>query len=240
MTQTLTLIQQLLAQAEDPSVTEPEAMAFLAKAQALMIRHGIDEAILRAEGHAADEKPINKKLVVSAPYATKKSYLLHVIADAHGCTMCQSGQASDLTAHLVGYASDIRSVETLFATLLIVGQRELIHARATGGYEAHYHVKAFAGSFWLGFAARVGYRLDKVSGRVESEAQEQTTGSVALAIMDRSAQVKDAAERAWGPVKLKTAPSASSWEGALAGHIAANRANLAKDLYGHNEQRTLA
>ena len=79
----LNRIRTLLAKAEATEFAA-EAETFTAKAQDLMTRHAIDEALLRAAG----DQPIEIEGVrvhIHNPYATEKVQLLNQVARANRC-----------------------------------------------------------------------------------------------------------------------------------------------------------
>ncbi|THV42153.1 DUF2786 domain-containing protein [Glycomyces buryatensis] len=76
-------IRALLAKAESTD-SDAEAEAFTAKAQQLIARHSINEALLAETPDAALEAAA-LRVYIEKPYEKPKSELLHVVADANGC-----------------------------------------------------------------------------------------------------------------------------------------------------------
>jgi hypothetical protein len=77
-------VRKLLAQAEDSGVTAAEAEAFNAKAAELIARHGIDAALLAANGRTRDE--IGHRVIpMHNPHARDKAHLLTCVADPMRC-----------------------------------------------------------------------------------------------------------------------------------------------------------
>src|SRR3546814_6950063 len=75
-------VQAMLAKAESTQFPA-EAEALLAKAQELMSRHAIDEAMLQSAGRAASDAVTTTAVVTTAPYAGAQASLLGAIAAAH-------------------------------------------------------------------------------------------------------------------------------------------------------------
>src|SRR5687767_5610829 len=80
----LARVRELLAQAEDPGVTEAEAEAFNGKAVELIARHGIDSALLASAGEMRDEVG-HRAIRIDNPYARDKAHLLTCVADPLRC-----------------------------------------------------------------------------------------------------------------------------------------------------------
>ena len=78
----LAKIRALLAKAESTRF-EAESDALTAKAQELMARHAIDDAVARS-ARSSEERPVARRIAVDQPYAVAKSHLLHVVATANG------------------------------------------------------------------------------------------------------------------------------------------------------------
>ena len=78
----LVKVRALLAKAESTEF-EAESDAFTAKAQELMARHAIDDAVARA-GSSRREAPVTRRIAVDDPYVDAKSQLLVVVARPNG------------------------------------------------------------------------------------------------------------------------------------------------------------
>ncbi len=78
----LAKVRALLAKAESTSF-EHEADALTAKAQELMARYAIDEAVANAVGGGRKETPSLRRVPVDDPYANPKSSLLAVVSSAN-------------------------------------------------------------------------------------------------------------------------------------------------------------
>lgn len=175
----LAKIRKLLAQAES-TLFEEEALTFTAKAQELMTRHAIDEAAV----HEPDPEDVPRmtRIPLDAPYADAKNTLLAVVAHANRC------RAVGLTgldlATLMGHEEDLRLVEMVFTSLLVQAQNALTELAVQGGQARR---PSFRASFFLGFAHRIGERLESVNERVEHEA----TSTAALPVLRAREQAVD-------------------------------------------------
>jgi len=112
-------VRALLAKAESTTFPE-EAEALSAKAQELMARHSIDEAMVgAAEGFP--DAPAGVRLPVDEPYAGAKSILLSVVASTNRCRAVWSKELAFST--VLGFASDLAFVEILYTSLLVQAPR---------------------------------------------------------------------------------------------------------------------
>ncbi|MFI5428696.1 DUF2786 domain-containing protein [Aeromicrobium sp. UC242_57] len=153
----LTRIRALLAKAESTEFAA-EAEAFTAKAQDLMTRHSIDEALLAAEaGHSFDIGTI--RVLIDHPYAREKANLLHVVAQANRIRAIWFDFASH--ASLVGVRSDLAQVEMLFTSLLVQATRAMTQAgEQSRGAD---RTSGFRKAFLTSYAVRINERLTEAS-----------------------------------------------------------------------------
>ncbi|MER7045591.1 DUF2786 domain-containing protein [Streptomyces jumonjinensis] len=149
----LSRIRALLAKAEATGFPE-EAEALTAKAQELMARHSVDEAAL--PGHARDT-PSACRIGVDAPYETAKAILLDAVASANRCRAVWNGAFGFST--VVGFESDLESVELLYTSLLVQGTTAMARAEASQRAGGRRRTKTFRQSFLMSYAGRLGERL---------------------------------------------------------------------------------
>jgi len=103
----LTRIRALLAKAEATDYPA-EAEALTAKAQDLMTRHAIDEALVHAE--AGDSiTVIGRRIHIDNPYALEKAILLNGVAEANRVRAAWSDFAASMT--IVGVPTDLEQIE---------------------------------------------------------------------------------------------------------------------------------
>jgi len=147
-------IRALLAKAEATDHAA-EAETFTAKAQDLMTRHAIDEALLAAAGHGAVTVGA-RRVHLQNPYATTNTSLLNAVATANRCKVIYFDRLAIAT--VVGVPLDIDQVEMLFVSLLVQATRAMTEAGA--GQAGSFDRSArFRRSFLAAYAVRIGERL---------------------------------------------------------------------------------
>ncbi|MGY0068844.1 DUF2786 domain-containing protein [Streptomyces sp. QTS137] len=152
---TLGRIRALLAKAEATGFPE-EAEALTAKAQELMARHSVDEALLAVRAHAATA-PGACRIGVDAPYEQTKAVLLDAIADANRCRAVWNESLGFST--VVGFDADLEAVELLYTSLLVQAGTAMTKAEAAQKAGGRKRTKTFRQSFLAAYAHRVGARL---------------------------------------------------------------------------------
>jgi hypothetical protein len=227
-------VQALLAKAESTEFPA-EAETLLAKAQELMSRHAIDDAMLRAAGSAEREPIDSHAVVVESPYAGPKSLLLGAVARANRCRMVIDGSGrGPRRCVLVGHRSDITGAKTMFIALSLHATRSMLAADVPP-WDAP---RRFRHAFLLAFAARIGERLRAADEAALADAERKVGGSVSLVLLDRSEAV-DRAFAARFPHLRPVRVQASSRAGLESGRVAADRAALGQRFVG-GDRRGLA
>jgi Protein of unknown function (DUF2786) len=153
----LNRIRALLAKAEATSYAA-EAETFTAKAQDLMTRHAIDEALLA--GTDEEVAVLAKRVHLDSPYASTKASLLNVVGAANRCKVIYSDRLDIAT--VVGVPVDVDQVEMLFTSLLIQATRAMAEAGAArpGSFDRS---ATFRRSFLTAYAVRIGERLTEAN-----------------------------------------------------------------------------
>ncbi|MFI6337897.1 DUF2786 domain-containing protein [Streptomyces sp. NPDC050535] len=214
----LTRIRALLAKAEATGFPE-EAEALSAKAQELMARHSIDEALLAARTHAKDA-PGACRIGVEPPYETAKAVLLDAVAGANRCRAVWNDFLGFST--VVGFEPDLEAVELLYTSLLVQATAAMTKAEAAQRAGGRKRTKTFRQSFLAAYAHRIGDRLASVSeGQVAS-----TEGELLPVLVARDVAVADQLERmfpATVTTRLRGVTDAAGWE---EGAAAADRAQV--------------
>ncbi|MFI7338831.1 DUF2786 domain-containing protein [Streptomyces sp. NPDC050085] len=159
---TLARIRALLAKAEATGYP-PEAEALTAKAQELMARHSVDEAVLASRTHAKDT-PGACRIGVDAPYETAKAVLLDAVATANRCRAVWNSAFGFST--VVGFEADLEVVELLYTSLLVQADSAMTRAEAEQRAGGRKRTKSFRQSFLAAYAHRIGTRLGEVAGQV--------------------------------------------------------------------------
>ncbi len=156
----LTRIRALLAKAEATDYAE-EAESFTGKAQELMARYAIDEALLADPRGQIDVRA--RRIHLDDPYAAEKASLLHVCAQAQHCQAILFLQVGMVT--IVGPPTELDLTEMLYTSLLVQAVRAMTQ---TAG-QRRDRSPSFRRAFLVSYADRVSERLQESNSRVESE-----------------------------------------------------------------------
>lgn len=225
----LNRVQGLLAKAESTEFPD-EREALLTKAQELMARHAIDDAMLAAAGHQPGDTIESETLEVRAPYATAKAALLGTIAQANNCRCVMTSKGNgNQSCVIVGHASDLASVRSLYAALSLHAVRTMLDA----ALPPQETPRRFRHAFLLAFTSRIGERLRAAASSAQAQAEAQSGPGVGLVLADRSAAVTDAFREAFPRVR-NARLSHSSFAGAAHGRSAAERVGLGQTGLGGN------
>ncbi len=215
-------IRALLAKAESTTF-DAEAAAFTAKAQELMARHAIDAALLEATS-PTNERPVQVRLPIDAPYADVKGLLLQVVAEASRCRAV--GHADLGLSTVIGFAADISAVEMLYTSLLVQAQTALAEAARHAPPGTRTRSQSYRSAFLLAYTERIGERLDEVNRAVVDAAVAEVGDSFLPVLADRSTAVDDCIDEAFG--KLTSSRVRGGWDAAgwAGGRRAADDARL--------------
>lgn len=175
-------IRALLAKAEATGFPE-EAEALSAKAQELMARHSVDEALLAAR-EPSGEVPGACRIGVEPPYEQAKAVLLDAVADANHCRAVWNELLGFST--VVGFASDLEAVELLYTSLLVQATTAMTRAEAAQRAGGRKRTKTFRQSFLAAYAHRVGTRLAAAAETPVSDDLLPVLASRAVAVADRT------------------------------------------------------
>ncbi|WP_369390980.1 DUF2786 domain-containing protein [Streptomyces sp. CG1] len=213
----LARIRALLAKAEATGYPE-EAEALSAKAQELMARHSVDEALLAAEAPAPDA-PGACRIGVEPPYEQAKAVLLDAVAGANHCRAVWNEPLGFST--VVGFEADLEAVELLYTSLLVQATHAMTKAEAAQRAGGRKRTKTFRQSFLAAYAHRVGDRL-------AAAAETQVTRDLLPVLATREIAVTDRLERMFPETtttRLRGVSDAAGWtEGARAADRAQVRA----------------
>jgi hypothetical protein len=213
-------IRALLAKAES-TVFPEEAEALSAKAQHLMARHSIDEALLAgaAGAGATGDGPGARRVGVDPPYEGAKALLLDAVAAANRCQAVWSSEFGFST--VVGYEADLEAVELLYTSLLVQADKALNRGRSRS--------KNFRQSFLIAYAGRIRERLAAATGEAAAEAAEEEAAEPRLlpVLAAREVAVGVAAQRMF-PETTTHRLRVRDGEGWEHGKAAADRAALGR------------
>ncbi len=224
-------IAALIDKAESTSYPE-EAEAFMAKAQELMARHAIDEAMLDAARGSTDEIA-QVEMTITPPYASAKSVLLNAVAKSNRCRVVVANlRGGRVLTTMVGFETDIRHTRSLYLSLSHQAVRFMLAAPLPPGDTP----RRFRHSFLLAYAWRIGERLKEAEAQAMSEAEAEqlarpTGRSVSLVMASREAKVDRAFTEAFPRLGTKRI-SSSSGGGHASGRAAADRSSLNRPSVG--------
>jgi hypothetical protein len=215
-------VRALLAKAESTGFAE-EAEALTAKAQQLMARHSIDEALLAAREGSRD-KPVGCRVGVDNPYEAAKASLLDVVARANRCRSVWSKNLGFAT--VIGFQADLEAVELLYTSLLVQATAAMMRAGSRQDRDGRSRTRSFRQSFLASFAVRIGQRLTAATEEASEEAAaEAGEGRLLPVLAARDDSVREAAETMF-PEIVSRAVSATDGEGWAFGRAAADLASL--------------
>ena len=218
----LATIRALLSKAEATEFTE-EADAFTAKAQDLMTRYAIDEALLADAADGVDVR--SRRVHIDNPYAAAKAHLLAGVGRVNRVKAIWDDEHGIAT--VVGLPVDLDLTEMLFTSLLVQATRSMTEAGAVtqGGHRLD-RSPSFRRAFLLAFATRIGERLTEAGAHAEQE-ESAHRGNVLPVLARRSAAVEREFETLF-PDAVESRARRVDPRGWHAGRSAADRAVFAK------------
>jgi hypothetical protein len=213
-------IRGLLTKAESTEFAE-EAEALTAKAQELMTRHAVDVALLD-DGLPAGNDVGTRRVHVADPYVRAKMQLLAAVAEANDVRLVWYQGLG--IANLVGARADLDAVELLFTSLL------LQVAQALGSAERHEGVRSgsrtFRRAFLLGYAHRIGERLQAARRRATADAAAERAVDLLPVLRSRREAVETAVAELFPRVRASRSRASVDAGGWYAGQTAAERADV--------------
>jgi len=220
-------IRALLDKAENTSYPA-EAEAATRKAAELMAAHRITEAMVSAAKPRSTDTITTRTIVLArGPYVGARTDLLGGIARAFGARIVYAATWEGREAELLGFESDLASVELLYTSLLLqatvaVGQHEIPRGHAALRWRR---------GFLLGFADTVARRLADIMASATQAAEATMAGqptSVALVLADRTARVNAEYARRYQNVTRGRGHAPVSQHSVLMGAVAGQRADLGR------------
>jgi hypothetical protein len=231
-------IRALLAKAEATGYPE-EAEALTAKAQELMARHSIDEALLAQDagpgapggGGPAAGGPGSCRIGVEPPYEQAKAVLLDAVARANNCQAVWN-EAFCFTT-VVGHEADLEVVDLLYTSLLVQATGAMAKAEAAirkGGGKGggRRRTKTFRQSFLAAYAHRMGARLAEAAEQEIAEAKAEAGRPLLPVLASREAAVRAETDRLFPHTRTTRLRGVSDEEGWTQGREAADRARMGR------------
>ncbi|RAO29193.1 hypothetical protein ONO23_04535 [Micromonospora noduli] len=228
-------VRALLAKAE--STTFPaEAEALTGKAQELIARHSIDEALLAA-GSERGDLPGGVRLSTDTPYAGARALLVQEVAAANRCEAVWSDDLGFAT--VLGWPADLVAVELLYTSLLVQATAAMLRGRAERRQGSGRRTKVWDESFLNAFALRIGERLrtaTEAATDAADQAATETAGAERLlpVLAARGEAVRERLDTLF-PGVTRHRLSVRDAEGWSSGTSAADRASL--DVGGARKPR---
>lgn len=222
-------VRALLAKAESTEFPE-EAEALTSRAQELMARHSINDALLAAAGserpgHAGPGHAAGRRLFVDSPYEAAKAILLDVVAEANRCRAIWHKNLGLCT--VLGFPGDLDAVELLFTSLLVQATTAMVGAGSRRDAWGRSRTRSFRQSFLTSYAQRIGERLAEAAGSAERQAVADSPGTDLLPVLAaRHRAVDDAFEEMFPDLTMHAVRSVSDREGWISGRAAADLATL--------------
>ncbi|GAA4933329.1 uncharacterized protein DUF2786 [Actinomycetospora succinea] len=215
----LARVRGLLAKAESTEFPE-EAEALSAKAQELMGRHALEQAVVAGPGEAAP-RAAARRLWIDPPYASAKSSLVHQVAGANRCRAVSLAALDMVT--VIGHAADLATVELLVTSLLVQADRAMLVA--DDGSVPRSRTRSFRHAFLLAYATRIGERLQAAAHEAQAHARAEL-GEGLLPVLAARAEVVERTVGELFPRLTRRRFSVGNGEGWAAGRAAADAASL--------------
>jgi Protein of unknown function (DUF2786) len=214
-------IRGLLAKAESTEFAD-EAEALTAKAQELMTRHAVDAALLEP-GRPAGGDVGTRRLHVADPYVRAKMQLLAAVAEANDVRLVWYQRLG--IANLVGGRADLDAVELLFTSLLLQVAQALSTAERQVG-RGGSSSRTFRRAFLLGYAHRIGERLQSARQRATTAAASERGVDLLPVLRSRREAVESAVSELFPRVRTSRTRGSVDAGGWYAGRSAAERADV--------------
>jgi len=209
-------VRALLAKAESTTFPE-EAEALSAKAQELMARHAIDQAVLDAGRTHGPGGVVGWRIGVDDPYASAKSLLFDRIASANRCSAVWCKHVGFST--VFGVPSDLEMVELLFTSLLVQGTDAMLRVGSSIDRSGRSRTRSFRQSFLVAYAERIGERLSATAAQVVAEGAERHGDTLLPVLAGRAEAVEGAVQNVF-PTLVSKGTAVSNYSGYLAGRAA--------------------
>ncbi len=223
----LRVIRGLLAKAEATEFAE-EAETLTAKAQELMTRHAVDAAVLQGDLPAGDVG--TRRVHVADPYIRAKVQLLGAVAEANDVRLVWYQGLGIAT--IIGGRADLDAVELLFTSLLLqVAQGLAVAERSAGRNDSprptpHASPRIFRRAFLLGYAHRIGERLQDARRRATADAAAEREIDLLPVLRSRREAVDAAVAQLFPKVRASRSRATVDAGGWHAGRTAAERADV--------------
>lgn len=219
----LAKVRALLAKAESTAF-EHEADALTAKAQELIARHSIDEALANQTATRDREAPTATRISVDDPYANAKSSLLGVVAATNGVRAVWDEEYGLMT--LIGFGGDLESVEMLFTSLLMQASKAMLAKGQVRDERGRSRTRSFRQSFYVAFAQRIHERLEMAASQARSDVEADLGMDLLPVLAGRRDEVDEQTAKLFPHLSKAKMSRVTNRDGWLAGRAAAEMATL--------------
>ncbi len=210
-------VRALLAKAEATEFPD-EAEALSAKAQDLMSRYSLKEALAHND-RGKTPAAAARRIWIENPYAAAKATLVQVVSGSNRCRAVWAEHLGFVT--VIGCETDLNLVELLTTSLLVQANRAMLSAGRSGSTQTRS--RTFRHSFLVAYAQRIGERLDGASASVTAEVKRD--GRLLPVLAANSRAVDELTCRLF-PSTVPRSVAVSNGAGWGAGRAAANMAVL--------------
>lgn len=225
-------INALLAKAE-AAATQEEADIYNAKASELMIRYGVEQAMLAAARgeHDKREEIVKQVVTFKGQFAMAHMRMAWDIAQSLSGGSISGfkikhyrGAGVDLT--LVGFESDIDNARAMIASLMLQCESEMFDWwEDNRDYYYGYDKVVARRSFISGYSGEACRKIRNVYRKVREEKVAESE-STAVALVDRKKQVQNYMDDNFSLSKARSSYSRSDAGGRSAGRAAGARADV--------------
>lgn len=219
----LARIRALLAKAEGTDFPD-EAEALSGKAQELMAKFSLDQALVDADPELdLPDDSGARRIWVETPYVSAKAQLVGAVASANRCRTVSMDQLAVVT--IVGAELDLQLTELLSTSLLVQANRAMLAAGKHFGQRGESRTRSFRQSFLMAYAQRIGERLQATTEATQAAVPEAEAGRLLPVLSKREEQI-DALFVKLFPATVTRRTRVSNGAGWAAGRTAADQAQL--------------
>jgi len=216
-------IEALFKQAANTPYPD-EAATFQAKAQELMTKYQIEEAMLN--NRVLDDELTTFDVMINNPYLVDKAILLNAVAQNNYCKVVRHPKF----ARVYGYSNDIRMVVAMYTALEIdmINQMWVAFKDKT----EYTSTVSWKKSFFGGYANRIHHRL-KTAKKEQFDETSKNNGNdeFALVLVKKDKSVEDYYNSNTFALRTTTRTLTSA-SGYGAGSSAGNRADIGQSRIG--------
>lgn len=220
-------IQKLLLKAQ--TTTPEEAEILTAKAEELMLKYGINRALLNASSTGDKERIQKLKIPLQGIYAKAYMDMMHSVALAFGNVRAFYTQwkQSDVDYTIVGFESDVSQLHVLLTSLQLQAVVALDTWAKSADMSTYTPMEKFKTrrTFIKAFGNGAATRIAKTRASAVKDA-ESTTPGAELVLRDRMLAIDDFMKSNVGKLrKSKSREKSGAWDASSAGYAAGKNAN---------------